>query len=173
MVRVGERDLTVFEGDEVVAIHEIVPGKGRTLTQPAHLPTRARIATQEIHRRRVRLIRAAGPNAAQYLAKLRDDACLVGDQLPKLEALIQRYGAGDVEAACARALHFGALDGAPLIERIIKTGLHRTTTPRGDREQPRDDSRDYGRPLREYDELLRLVTQTDDEGGASDGQEVA
>ena len=61
LVRVGERDLTVFSDSEVVAIHEIAQGKGLTITHPSHLPAGRRTATQEVHRRRVKTIRSGRP----------------------------------------------------------------------------------------------------------------
>jgi hypothetical protein len=49
-------------------------------------------------------------------------------QAQKLLRLAERYGAGRVNAACARALAFELLD-VHRVERILSTALERESTP--------------------------------------------
>lgn len=154
-VRTSERRIEVHAGGEIVATHERLRGRGASQTEVAHYPATKRLATHEIHRRRVELVRAAGPRTIEYLGRLREGPWVFGDQIARLARLITAFGAEALERACARALHFGALDGAARVESILDRGLQDlpleplpaiVTAPR----------HDFGRSLVEYDALLAL-----------------
>lgn len=152
-VRTSEQRIDVHANGERVASHERLRGRGASRTDISHYPPTKRLATHEIHRRRVELVRAAGPRTIEYLGRLREGPWVFGDQVARLDRLVTTFGPEALERACARALHFGALDGAVRVESILERGLQDlpleplpviANTPR----------RDFGRSLVEYDALL-------------------
>lgn len=152
-VRVCEQRVDVHANGECVASHERARGRGESCTQSEHYPPTKRLATQEIHRRRVEHVRTAGPHTIEYLGRLREGPWVFADQVARLARLATTFGHPALERACARALHFGALDGAARVESILTRGLHNlpleplnaaTSGPRND----------FGRSLVEYDALL-------------------
>jgi transposase len=152
-VRTSEQRIDVHANGECVATHERLLGRGASRTEVAHYPATKRLATHEIHRQRVEIVRAAGPRTIEYLGRLREGPWVFGDQVARLARLVTAFGAEPLERACARALHFGALDGAARVESILERGLQDlpleplpaiTNAPR----------RDFGRALVEYDALL-------------------
>jgi transposase len=154
LVRINEHSLTVFADRAVVARHPRVQGLGEDVTDPSHYPATKRLATQQIHRRRLDAIRAAGPYAAELLARLKTGRWVFGDQVGRLARLLAAYGDRALELACRRALFFGATDGACRIEQILKKGLQELPLP-NEAGLPDDGSaRDFGRSLSEYEALL-------------------
>lgn len=154
LVRLGEHEVTALVDREVVARHGRVAGRGHTATDPSHYPPTRRLATQEIHRQRVSTIRAAGPHAAALLHALGRGPWVRGDQISRLAQLVAVHGEPAFERACARALHFGATDGAARLERILERGLERLPLPTGRAPRRPTARRDFGRPLAEYGALL-------------------
>jgi len=152
-VRVAEQTVDVFAHGEIVASHARCFDAGRTITDKQHYPPTKRLGSQEIHRRRVELVRSAGPHTQSYLGRLREGPWVFGDQIARIHRLATSFGLEALEKACARAQHYGALDGAARIEKILERGLH---------ELPLDSlgaaarhvGRDFGRDLAEYDALL-------------------
>lgn len=152
-VRTSEQRIEVFAAGECVATHERARGRGASLTNGEHYPPTKRLGSQEIHRRRVESVRAAGPRTIEYLGRLREGPWVFGDQVARLARLVTTFGPEALERSCARALHFGALDGAARVESILQRGLQDlpleplsviVAKPR----------RDFGRSLVEYDALL-------------------
>jgi len=152
-VRRSEQRIDVFAAGECVASHALARGQGQDVTQVAHYPATKRLGSHEIHRRRIELVRAAGPHAQSYLGRLRQGPWVFGDQVARLARLAESFGAAALEKACARAQHFGALDGAMRIEKILVRGLHELPL-----DPPRvcadTSARDFGRALRDYDAAL-------------------
>jgi transposase len=152
-VRVSEERVDVYAAGERVASHQRALGRGVSRTQDSHYPSTKRLGSHEIHRRRVESVRAAGPRTIEYLGRLREGPWVFGDQVARLARLVTTFGTESLERACARALHFGALDGAARIESILERGLQNlpldplNTIVSGVR-------RDFGRSLAEYDALL-------------------
>jgi transposase len=153
LVRQGEQTLQVLVDGDVAAHHDLARGRGQTVTDPDHYPPTKRVATQEIHRRRVGTVRSAGPHAAELARVLGSGPWVRGDQLACLARLVETHGEAAFERACARALHFGATDGARRIERILDQGLERLPLPTWP-DRPLSVDRDFGRPLVEYGALL-------------------
>jgi transposase len=153
VVRISEREVSVFDDGERVALHTRALGKGETVTDSEHYPPTKRIATQEIHRRRVLEVRSAGARTAQFVGELRRSPFVLGDQVARLAVLLSRFGADRLERACARALFFGAADSARAVERILEKGLEALDLPGAERSGECAGS-DFGRPLGEYDALL-------------------
>ncbi|MHC4164741.1 MAG: IS21 family transposase [Planctomycetota bacterium] len=153
LVRLGEARVTLFAGGEKVADHARAQGRGHTVTDESHYPPTKRLATQEIRRRRVLAIRAAGPHAAQFLSRLTQARFVKADQIARLARLVATYGESAVDQACRRALHFDAIEGAPTVERILERGLHTRPLP-GIATPAASAGRDFGRPLQEYKVLL-------------------
>ncbi len=153
LVRLGAEELAVFTDGEPVARHRRATGRGQDVTDPDHYPPTKRISSHEIHRRRLEAVRAAGPHSAEFLHRLRRGPWVFGDQLARMDRLLEIHGSGALEGACERALFFGATDGARRLERILEAGLHALPLP--DRApRPRGPAHDFGRPLTEYDALL-------------------
>ncbi len=152
-VRRTEQRIDVFAAGECVAGHARSQSEGQDVTDVAHYPPTKRLGSHEIHRLRVELVRAAGPHTQSYLGRLREGQWVFGDQVARLARLVERFGAAALEKACARAQHFGALDGASRVEKILVKGLH---------EEPLEAARacvdtsahDFGRALRDYDAAL-------------------
>jgi hypothetical protein len=119
---------------------------------PRYPPTK-RIGSQEIHRRRVEHVRSAGPHTQGYLARLREGPWVFGDQIARLDRLASSFGLAALEKACARAQHFGALDGATRVEKILERGLHELALDAHHASTSRVEH-DFGRKLAEYDALL-------------------
>jgi len=152
-VRTSELGIEVFAGGERVARHERLKGRGQSRTETSHYPAAKRLGSHEIHRRRVESVRASGPRAIEYLGRLREGPWVFGDQVARLARLASAFGGAALERACARALHFGALDGAARVESILERGLQDLPL------EPlhaavAEPKRDFGRALAEYDALL-------------------
>lgn len=154
-VRTSEQRIDVYAEGERVATHDRLCGRGATRTDIAHYPPTKRLATHEIHRQRVDAVRSAGPRTIEYLGRPREGPWVFGDQVARLARLVTTFGAEALERACARALHFGALDGAARVESILGRGLQ--DLPLEPLPGPSEASRrDFGRSLEEYDALLTL-----------------
>jgi transposase len=154
-VRVSEERVEVHAGGERVATHERARGRGESRTQDEHYPPTKRLGSHEIHRRRVDAVRASGPRTIEYVGRLREGPWVFGDQVARLARLVTSYGTEALERACARALHFGALDGAARVESILERGLESLPL------EPLNavingTKKDFGRSLGEYDALLAL-----------------
>ena len=151
-VRRTEQRIDVFAAGECMVGHARAIGRGKSVTDPTHYPPTKRVATHEIHRRRVERVRAAGPHTQSYVGRLHEGPWVFGEQIARLAKLVERFDAAAVEKACARALHFGALDGVARVERILERGLHELELePHG---VGASAGHDFGRELREYDLAL-------------------
>jgi transposase len=151
-VRTSEQRIEVFAAGERVASHARALTVGATVTETRHYPLTKQLGSHEIHRQRVALVRSAGPHTQGYLGRLRDGPWVFGDQIARLHRLALRFGLAALEQASARAVHFGALDGARRVERILERGLEGQPLPvigSG----AHDGARDFGRRLTEYDAL--------------------
>ena len=153
LVRLVADELAVFTDGEPICRHPRAAGKGQDVTDPAHYPVTKRVGSHEIHRRRLESVRTAGPHSAEYLRRLRGGPWVFGDQLARMARLLEAHGAPALEAACERALFFGATDGARRVERILTAGLQALPLP-GQPPRPRTETHDFGRSLAEYDALL-------------------
>ena len=154
LVRINEQSLTVFADREVVARHPRVQGPGQDVTDPNHYPATKRLATQQIHRRRLDAVRSAGPHAAELLGRLKSGPWVFGDQVGRLARLLAAHGDRSLDLACRRALYFGATDGARRIEQILKKGLQELPLPNEAGAGTDGSARDFGRSLSEYEALL-------------------
>ena len=155
LVSAAEKVVTTFAEGEVVARHERALGKGETITDESHYPATKRHSSHEVHRKRLLVVRSAGPHAAQFLGELKDSGWVFGPQLAQLAELVREHGADALDQACRRALFFRASDGARVIERILERDLHTLPLPEEDTGGARSaPGRDYGRPLGEYEALL-------------------
>lgn len=152
-VRLREHALEIFAAGECVARHARSRGRGQSVTDSRHYPPEKRTSTQQIHQRRLASVRAAGASTIAYLGRLREGPWVFGDQVARLDRLASAFGPAALERACARALHFGALDGAARVESILQRGLQ--DLPLESLAAPTTATRhDFGRSLGEYDALL-------------------
>lgn len=159
VVRLSESTVEVFDDGDRVARHPRLcrEHRGRTITDPDHRPEYQRLATQEVHRRRIAAIRGAGPHASELLGRLRGQRWVFGDQVRRLHRLLDRHGAEDLELAARRAIYYEATDGAHRLERILASGLQRRPLPEDIERAASSRGEDFGRPLAEYDRLLPEV----------------
>ncbi len=162
LVRVSEHVLRIYapaedtEDPSLLAEHTRLHGRGGVQTDNAHYPAHKRLATQEIHRRRVMTVREAGPHAAAFLATLSADRWVYTEQLAHLARLVEQHGAHAVNRACRRAHHFGAT-GAATIDSILAQRLQDQPLPDDEPpcdKSPRSTSHDFGRALSEYATLM-------------------
>ncbi|MBC7221247.1 IS21 family transposase [Candidatus Bipolaricaulota bacterium] len=157
LVRLTDDELTVFADGSEVARHPRATRDGEDVTDPTHYPATKGVSNHEVHGRRLAVVRGAGGHSARFLRELQRGPWVFGEQLARLHRLVERHGAEAFERACARALYFGATDGARRIERILEGGLDKLPLPgERDRRVP-DGRRDFGRSLREYAALLENV----------------
>ncbi len=154
LVRLTGEELTVFARGSEVARHPRATGEGEDVTDPTHYPVTKRVSSQEVHRRRVAVVREAGGHSARFLHELRRGPWVFGEQLARLSRLVEQHGAEAFDRACERALFFGATDGAGRIERILEGGLDRLPLPGQRDRRVQDERRDFGRSLQEYAALL-------------------
>jgi hypothetical protein len=154
LLRLSEHEVVAFADGAEVARHGRVEGQNQDITDPSHYPAEKRIATQEIHRRRVVRIRDCGESATRYLRQIRASRYVHASQLAHLARLVDAHGEAAFEKGCARALYFGALQGAQSLERILERGLHEHPLPTAASLARGDAGRDFGRPLEEYDALV-------------------
>jgi transposase len=152
LVRLSETTVSVFAEGAKVAEHARSRGRGQTVTDASHYPETKRLATQEIHRRRVMAVRSAGPHAAAFLGGLLEGRYVPADQVARLARLVAAHGERALELACRRALHFAATEGALVVERILDKGLHLAPLPETAPEGK--GGGDFPRPLAEYEALL-------------------
>lgn len=157
LVRLTETHVSVLAGEERVAHHARATGRGQDVTDRAHYPPFKREATQVVHRRRTEEIRSAGPHAADYLGRLLQGRRVRGDDVLALTRLLGAHGAAAFDAACRRAVHFDAIDGAATLERILDKGLHDMPLASEPATSAGPAAEGYGRPLREYGALMEEV----------------
>jgi transposase len=155
LVRLTARDLTVFDELQCVASHARALGEGQDVTEPSHYPPEKRIGSHELHRQRLLLVRAAGHRTAEYLHHLHEGQLVFGDQVARMARLVTRFGAAAVEGACERALFFGAVSSARIIESILARRLPAASF--ASQPHTRRERADFERPLSEYAELLSLI----------------
>jgi len=152
LVRLSADTVTVFAGGAQVTEHERLQGRGRSSTILEHYPPEKRLATQEIHRRRVLAVRGAGPHAAEYASRLLGGRYVSSDQMARLARLVATHGDEAVDLACRRALHYDAAGNSIVIERILERGLQERPLP--ETRTVASGGADFPRPLQEYAELL-------------------
>jgi len=157
LVRLTETHVSVLAGDERVAHHERALGRGQDVTDRSHYPPFKREATQDVHRRRTEEIRSAGASAADYLGRLQQSRRVRCDDVLALSRLLGAHGAAAFDAACRRAVHFDAVDGAATIERILERGLQDHPLPSEPAASAAPAAEGYGRPLKEYGALMEEV----------------
>lgn len=123
VVRVDARTVTIYDEFASVASHERRFGRGETVTDRAHYPPHKQKPSQEVHRDRAESIRSVGPGAAAFYAGLLTSREHVhSDAYRALLALIEKNAAGDIDRACARAVHYGNYSVAAL-RNIIERKL--------------------------------------------------
>ncbi|MBE0418334.1 MAG: IS21 family transposase, partial [Coriobacteriia bacterium] len=120
-----ERTLEVYHKGERVALHARSHARGRTTTDPAHMPKRHRAHAEWTPERIEAWLAQTGPAAAAFAARVMDSfphpelgfrSCL------GLIRLGSKYGEDRLEAACARALASGA-DRYRSVRSILESGL--------------------------------------------------
>lgn len=114
-------------------------------------PTKKRLGSHEIHRRRVDLVRSAGPHTQRYLGRLREGPWVFGDQVARLAKLVEHVGARESLRACAALRHARRRRAH---QEYLGRGLQELELlPLG---AGAHDGRDFGRELREYDLALSI-----------------
>lgn len=120
-----ERTFEIYHKGERVAVHARSHAKGRSTTDPAHMPKSHREHAQWTPERIEDWLAHTGPACAAFAAKVMASfphpelgfrSCL------GLVRLGRKYGEGRLEAACARALASGA-DRYRSVRSILESGL--------------------------------------------------
>jgi transposase len=130
LVRGGTRDVQLFTPEyQWIATHERASAPGQRLTEPAHLPP-DKVAAVLFDADSVQQTAAdIGPATAQLVAHLLDDPVLDRRaNVRRVLALRERYGDSRLEAACARALHFGD-PSLTTLKRILDKALDSQPLP--------------------------------------------
>lgn len=120
-----ERTLEVYHKGERVALHARSHAKGRTTTDPAHMPERHRAHAEWTPERIEAWLSETGPAAGAFAARIMD--CFPHPELGfrsclGLVRLGGKYGQDRLEAACARALASGAVRYRS-VKSILEAGL--------------------------------------------------
>jgi hypothetical protein len=107
VVRIDTNSVTAYDDFALVAKHERLVGRGRTLTDRAHYPEHKRKGSHQIHRERVEQIRSVGAGTAAFFAGLcRSRESVHSDSYRALLRLMETTRPEDLDRACARAAHF-------------------------------------------------------------------
>ncbi|MDQ6614293.1 MAG: IS21 family transposase [Actinomycetota bacterium] len=130
-VRATQRTVEVFRGGKRVASHAREHGRRRYITDPEHMPPSHRAHLEWSPSRLVEWAGTVSPEAAALAERLLASrphpehayrACL------GLMSLGRRYGNDRLGAACARALHSGAISYSS-VKSILAEGLDRVPLP--------------------------------------------
>jgi transposase len=125
-VHIHHQIVQIFDGTTLITTHERATHKGQRITRQEHYPpekalymTRTRSWCQEKASR-------VGPRCREVVDQLAGDGVL--DRLRAIQGIVglaDRYPSSRVEAACARALHFGDIS-CRRIKTILKAGTDLT-----------------------------------------------
>jgi len=130
-VHLYEGTVQLFDGITLLVTHSRAQKRGARVTRVEHYPAHKALyleRTPSICRERAQQI---GPACAQVAERLLSERPV--DQLPAVQKLIglqAMYGAERLEAACARALHFGD-PRYRRVKGILKAGLEHDPLPEG------------------------------------------
>jgi hypothetical protein len=128
-VHLYEGTVQLFDGITLLVTHPRAQKRGERVTRVDHYPAHKALyleRTPSVCRERAQQI---GPACAQVAEGLLSERPL--DQLPAVQKLIgleATYGAERLEAACARALHFGD-PRYRRVKTILKAGLEHDPLP--------------------------------------------
>jgi transposase len=125
----SERIVEIYQGLNLVATHERALKPGEWHTRMEHYPEHKSAYLERTPARCLQLAEGIGPAASQVVKDLLGDQPLY--RLRSVQAILRlqdKVGAERLEAACARALHFG--DPAyRRIKGILNAGLDRAPLP--------------------------------------------
>lgn len=126
---VGERVVEIFQGVELVTTHERAKHRGEWKTRNEHYPPEKAAYLERTPARCVEIARGIGPKALETVESLLAERPL--DRLRSVQAILrleESVGKDRLEAACARALHYG--DGRyRRIKEILNAALDREPLP--------------------------------------------
>jgi transposase len=129
-VRGGSDEVRLYTSTyELVATRPRAPRPGARVTHPDHLPPEKVPGAFWTHESCQTMAAAVGPATVELVDTLLADAVL--DRLPRVIRVLklqERVGPQRLEAACARALHFGDLSYRTL-KRILDHGLEAEELP--------------------------------------------
>jgi hypothetical protein len=129
-VRGGSQEVRLYTTRyELVATHPRAPRAGARLTHPDHLPPEKVPGALWTRETCLALAVEVGPATTQLVDTLLADPVL--DRRPRVSRVLnlrERVGRQRLEAACARALHFGDLTYRTLT-RILERGLEAEELP--------------------------------------------
>jgi hypothetical protein len=126
---IGERVVELFQGQELVATHPRSTERGRWHTRLEHYPPDKAAYLERTPDRCRQIAERIGPNTRQVVDTLLDEQPL--DHLRSVQALLrleETVGTQRLEAACARAVHFGDARYRR-IKQILNAALDRDPLP--------------------------------------------
>ena len=123
-VRGGTREVRIYTGDYLLlATHPRAEHPGQRFTHPDHLPPEKLPGLEWTRDRCQALAAEIGPATSELVQTLFDDPVMDRHgRAVRVLKLCEQVGAERLEAACARALHFGDLTYRTL-KRILDQGL--------------------------------------------------
>lgn len=126
---IGERVVELFQGQELVTTHPRSTERGRWHTRLEHYPPDKAAYLERTPDRCRQIAERIGPNTRQVVDTLLDERPL--DHLRSVQALLrleETVGTQRLEAACARAVHFGDARYRR-IKEILNAALDRDPLP--------------------------------------------
>jgi transposase len=126
---IGEQIIQLFCAEELVCTHARAQYKGEHHTRREHYPPQMAEYLERTPTRCRELATAVGPATLQVVQRLLDERPL--DRLRAVQAILrcaQSLGPRRLEAACARALHFGDISYRR-IRQILRNDLDREPLP--------------------------------------------
>ncbi len=150
-VRADSRLVKVFSRGQLVKTHPRVAAGSRS-TDPADYPVgRAEYALRDVATLTAKAA-AAGPSVGIYAARLLDVPLPWTSMrtVYRLLGLVRSYGAGPVEAACARALELDVVD-VTKISKMVEQAR--------EREQPAESAKVVGEPRRFVRDAAEFTTE--------------
>lgn len=126
---VGERIVQLFQAGELVAVHERATAAGQWSTRTADYPAEKAAYLEKTPQRCREIATSIGPATQQVVEVLLGERPL--DRLRAVQAILrleETVGPQRLEAACARALHFGHV-GYRDIKGILNAALDREPLP--------------------------------------------
>jgi transposase len=152
IVRSNRQLVKIYAGQQEVAIHALHEGQGQYISREQHYPPHKRKTSREAY---VERMKAVGPHAYQLLLELEKiKPRHWHEMVAGVLGLRKWYESEQINAACRRACHFGALSYRE-VKTILEKGLYKTYISEG-RPQPALGAGGHGHPLALYDQLSHI-----------------
>lgn len=151
-VRSNGQIVKIFDGSAEIAMHQLSGDEGQYISRDEHYPPHKRKTPRSTYVERMKRI---GPDAYQLLLRLEQIKPRHWHEMVNgVWQLAGLYEHSHINAACRRALYFGALSYRE-VKTILEKGLYKTHISEG-RPQPALGAGGHGHPLALYDQLSHI-----------------